>query len=160
MKKVIMVALALVLVVPLFVAFASPALACVDGKSPGFWKNHPEAWPSPYNPSLNGGGTTIDSAFGFNPGGIYHNMTLMQALRTNGNSDGKAAFWRQAVAQLLNSRVYDLAHPASNWHVGWLQGCVQAIYPDGGEYHNGSTNSSDSSWDLEDWKDYFEGFNT
>jgi len=163
MKKAIMVALALVLVVPLFVAFASPALACVDGKSPGYWKNHTGAWPTIY--TIEGvdytlsPNTHIGDVFPGLKSNDYNNVTLLAALQTGGG--GRAAFWRQAVAQLLNSAVGDLklAQPA-RYHVDWLIGCVIAIYPDGGEYHNGSTNPSDSSWDLEDWKDYFEGYNT
>ena len=43
MRKIILVVLALVLTLATFLTLASPALACAAGKTPGYWKNHPEA---------------------------------------------------------------------------------------------------------------------
>ncbi|HEX75209.1 MAG TPA: hypothetical protein G4O12_01350 [Dehalococcoidia bacterium] len=150
MKKYIWVTLVLISSLIMVFAITSPVLACALGKSPGYWKNHPGAWPSIYDPSKIDG-TTIDEAFGFNPGDNYHNMTLMAALRTKRNSDGKAAFWRQAIATLLNQGT-------NAGEIAFLGRLVPNIYPDGGIFVDpgGWGTFGASTWTLEDWKNWFE----
>lgn len=62
------------------------------GCTPGFWKNHPAAWPAPYTPA-----TALNSVFSAAPAGI----TLDDALNYNG-SDSSGILLRAAVAALLN----------------------------------------------------------
>ena len=157
MKKVILVAMALVLVLPMFIVASVPASACAYGYSPGYWKNHPGNWPA-YN-SDKTGGTTIGDVFSIEEIDPYYDMTLMQVLWTKGNKDGKAAFWRNVVAQLLTSRDDSLSGCAS-FHASWLIECVNTIYPDGGVFQSNSDacTGSQSWWTLNDWKNYFESF--
>ena len=44
MRKFILLALAMVAIVPMTLLAAAPAGACVAGYSPGYWKNHTGAW--------------------------------------------------------------------------------------------------------------------
>lgn len=72
------------------------------GCSPGFWKNHENAWPTGYDPAADFDGTFSDDTFtcdAFDP-----DITLMDALKLKGG--GLNALARQAVAALLNA-----AHP-------------------------------------------------
>ena len=154
MKKTLLVILVVVFTMGTFLAFASPALACVEGKSPGYWKNtaqHP--WPAPYT----SGGSTA-SAFGVSasvlPGG--GDKTLLATLQAGGG--GKIAFMRQAVAQLLNMRAAGKDLPADDptGYIAWLQGLVQTVLTDADGLnitYDGVTKS------LEQWKDYLEGYN-
>jgi|WetSurMetagenome_2_1015567.scaffolds.fasta_scaffold109593_1 hypothetical protein len=154
MKKLIWFGSALLIVVSMVLLTVAPAFACIPGLSPGYWKNHSEAWPAAYNPNISTG-TTINAAFGFTggTGDGYGTMTLMAALRTNGNSDGKAAFWRQAVATLLNNA-------GSSDEVAFLGRLVRTIYPNGGEFHDPMLlNGGASWWTLENWKGWFENLN-
>jgi hypothetical protein len=151
MKKYIRIALVLVLSLIMVFTITSPVLAFTQGLSPGYWKNHPKAWPSIYDPDRTNG-TTIDEAFGFDPGDDYHNMTLMEALRTRGNKDGKAAFWRQAVATLLNQGT-------NPYQIALMKRLVPTIYPDGGIYVDPAGWGS-GDWSLEIWKNWFEYFNS
>lgn len=68
------------------------ASACALGLSPGYWKNHTEAWAGTgYSPE-----DTFNGVFGVGP-----SITLMSSLRLRGG--GEAAFDRMAVASLLNA---------------------------------------------------------
>lgn len=88
-----------------------------QGCSPGYWKNHPESWPSTgYAPT-----DDFDTVFGvdaFNP-----NRTLMQAARSGGGGINKLG--RHAVAALLNSADPDVNFPRSTADViGAVQNAV------------------------------------
>jgi hypothetical protein len=75
------------------------------GLTPGFWKNHPEAWPSEYSP-------TASLRFVF--GECAPDVTLMEALSLKGgpNIDGaKRILARHAVAALLNTETFASAYP-------------------------------------------------
>lgn len=155
MKKIVLVSLTLILTLGIVLATAAPALACMPGKSPGYWKNHESAWPACHLPD-----DTLVSFFGVEPTGIS-NVTLMEALQTGKNSvlfkRPDAQFWRQLVATLLNQGCDDDEE-------AFLIGLVQDIYPDGGS-HMSSVSPWNVSpfgaswWTLEDWKDWFEAKN-
>ena len=90
--KLTAVALALGLVVPLI---AGPAIAMASdaGLSPGYWKNHTEAW-TIGNVSL----TEID--------GRLPDITLLEALNSKGNKDTDGfpnSFLRHVAAAWLNA---------------------------------------------------------
>jgi hypothetical protein len=69
-----------------------PAVACTEGCTPGFWKNHPEAWPTGYSPGSH----------------FYDGITFMGALNLRGG--GINALARHTAAALLNA-----AHPDINY---------------------------------------------
>ncbi len=86
------------------------------GVSPGYWKTHTNAWPSPYR-ALPGGNTAglvaasaatsatlFDDVF---PGGRFPGKTLLQILSpestTTGNNGGNVAVARAIAAALLNA---------------------------------------------------------
>jgi hypothetical protein len=157
MKKIVFVCLTVILSLSIVLAMAGPALACIPGKSPGYWKNHEEAWPTCFaiDPDA-----TLLSIFGIGPTGAL-GTTLMEALQTGKNSAlfkrEDAQFWRQLVATLLNQ-------DCDPDEVEFLRQLAQTVYPAGG----GSFTPSGlpwpgpfgaSDWDLEDWKDWLEGFN-
>lgn len=77
------------------------------GCTPGFWKNHPEAWPAAYSPN-----DSLQSIFGsYAPAG-----TLMNALRFKGGSGlsgAKQILARAAVAALLNAETFGSAYEYS-----------------------------------------------
>jgi hypothetical protein len=133
MKKL----LAMLVVMAIFLAAVVPVLAqtdtasacIVDGRTPGYWKNHIEAW-SRYTPDQN-----FDSVFGVTGHG---DLTLIQALGTGGGKFD--ALNRHAVAALLNSVMF---YP--NWHSQWfVKNQVQYAY---------------SSGDWQSVKDLFEAAN-
>jgi hypothetical protein len=77
-----------------------------EGCTPGFWKNHPEAW--------EGTGFAIDQTLGdvFDPAGLgaFADVTLLDALSLRGGSTvagAKQILLRHAVAALLNSASLD-----------------------------------------------------
>ena len=85
-----------------------------QGLTPGFWKNHPDVWPSPYTP-----GTSLDVPFD-NPGGpvTLGSYTLLDALQFQGGPgvDGaEMILLRAAVAALLNSKA--LSYPLTTAQV-------------------------------------------
>jgi len=77
-----------------------------EGCTPGFWKNHPEAFAGTgYTPS-----TTLGSVFaGLSPS--YANLTFAAALNLGGG--GLNALLRHAVAALLNASSPDVDYPLS-----------------------------------------------
>jgi hypothetical protein len=80
-----------------------------EGCTPGFWKNHPEAYPAPYSPT-----TTLGSVFtGLSP--EYASLTFDQALNLGGG--GLNALLRQAVAALLNASSPDVDYPLTEAEV-------------------------------------------
>jgi uncharacterized repeat protein (TIGR01451 family) len=92
------------------------------GRTPGFWKNHPESWKSGFTP-----GQFVQDVFAIPadlmPGGILNldgkngKDTLIDALAYKGGSKLQGAaqiFLRAAVAALLNEAYYGADYPAAN----------------------------------------------
>jgi hypothetical protein len=82
-----------------------------EGKTPGFWKNHPQAWTSPYTPSRSVS-SVFSGATAYGLGGD----SLMTALSyAGGGSDTGAAriLLRQAVAAVLNAAHPQIDYPLS-----------------------------------------------
>jgi hypothetical protein len=106
--------LAALLAIGLIWGMAGPTLACDDleGLTPGFWKNHAEAWVQ-YSPD-----DSFNTVFGVGP-----DRPLMKVLRTGGGGD--RALGRHAVAALLN-----IAHPGIDYAMSHddLMAAVQAVY--------------------------------
>jgi hypothetical protein len=72
-----------------------------QGCTPGFWKNHPGAFPSPFTAS-----TTLGSVFPCTIGTTFANVTFLQALQGGGGSTlagAQTILLRAGVAALLNS---------------------------------------------------------
>ena len=79
---------------------------CYEGLTPGFWKNHPSAWPTGYSTTQ-----TINSVFS-NTG--LSSTTLLDALRFGGGpgiAGAKQILLRAAVAALLNSASATIDYP-------------------------------------------------
>lgn len=79
-----------------------------QGRSPGYWVNHPDNWPAGFNPALKAkdGGTRFVEAFG---GGGAHfnvsnpnNLTMMRVLTLKGYQDPQQ-MGAHFVAALLNA---------------------------------------------------------
>jgi hypothetical protein len=104
------------------------------GCTPGFWKNHPEAYAGTgYSPT-----TTLGSVFtGLSP--AYASLTFDVALALTGG--GRNALLRHAVAALLNASSPDVDYPLSAAEVISL------------------TNAAIASGDYEPTKDLFDKFN-
>jgi hypothetical protein len=105
-----------------------------EGCTPGFWKNHPEAFPTDYPASR-----TLGSVFTGLPAG-YASLTLAQALELGGG--GLDALLRHAVAALLNAASDDVDYPLSAAEVITLTNAAIAV---GG--------------DIEGTKDLFDEYN-
>lgn len=78
-----------------------------EGLTPGYWKNHTEAWAAPYTPT-----TTLAQA-GFT-GGLFSGTSLLSALQGGGGSGLSGAqkiLYRAAVAALLNAASPDVDYP-------------------------------------------------
>jgi uncharacterized repeat protein (TIGR01451 family) len=92
------------------------------GRSPGFWKNHPEAWLSGYTPSMNIQSIfTIPSALltsgnlDLDKNGVKD--TLMAGLAYKGGTTlagGAQILLRAAVAALLNEACYGTGYPGES----------------------------------------------
>ena len=104
-----------------------------EGCTPGFWKNHPEAFPGEYSAS-----TTLGSVFTGLPEG-YADLTFAQALELGGG--GLNALLRHAVAALLNAASGDVDYPLT----------VQEVID--------ATDLAISTGDYETTKDLFDLFN-
>lgn len=105
-----------------------------EGCTPGFWKNHPQAFAGTgFTPS-----TTLGSAFTGLPAG-YASLTFAQALSLG--AGGLDALLRHAVAALLNASSPDVDYPLSAATVISL------------------TNAAIASGDYEATKDQFDEFN-
>lgn len=112
----------------LFMAFAlaaliagvsMPVVANEVGCTPGYWKNHPAVWPTPYSP-----GTLLTTVFpGMNTTFVdgssldLTGLTMMDALDFDGGptvADAAKLLLKAAVAAILNS-----AHPlVGGWTIG------------------------------------------
>jgi hypothetical protein len=105
-----------------------------EGCTPGFWKNHPEAFAGTgFSPT-----TTLGSVFtGLSP--TYASLTFDEALSLGGG--GLNALLRQAVAALLNASSPDVDYPLSAAEVISL------------------TNAAIASGDYEATKDLFDESN-
>jgi uncharacterized repeat protein (TIGR01451 family) len=89
------------------------------GRTPGYWKNHPNAWPTPYAPT-----NQIQSIFAI-PGALLNSGnldldrnrsrdTLMNGLNYRGGSalgGGAQILMRAAIASLLNEAYYGVDFP-------------------------------------------------
>jgi len=95
---------------------AGTASACHQGLTPGYWKNHTEAWVGDHSP-----GCYFDEVFGVGP-----HRTLLQVLQTGGG--GEKALGRHAVAALLNAYRFG---PVDWYSPGWVIGRVQYAYSSG-----------------------------
>ena len=105
-----------------------------EGCTPGFWKNHPEAFAGTgYSPT-----TTLGSVFAGLPAS-YAALTFEQALSLGGG--GLDALLRQAVAALLNASSPDVDYPLT---------AAQVV---------AATNAAIASGDYEATKDLFDRFN-
>jgi len=86
------------------------------GCTPGFWKNHPSAWPSAYSPSA-----TVGSVF--SGASAFPNLasaTLIQGLAFQGGPGTAGAaqiLLRAAIAALLNSASFGSSYPYSTGSV-------------------------------------------
>jgi hypothetical protein len=93
-SRVVLILLTLVFTL----AIATPVFAWNKGCTPGFWKNHPEAWVG-YDPNQ-----TIGSVFSAAPA-PFDSMSLIDGLSLQGGPDlaGKTEILlRAAIAGLLN----------------------------------------------------------
>ncbi len=158
MKHKWLILLAVALVAIPVVTMASPAAACVYGFSPGYWKNHPNAW-CVYEPTGDDATTFSDVFTGVLPTGpkgySSADPTLMQILNKGGG--GVFAFMRQAVCQLLNTTAVDCSVTG---HTDWLISLVDAVLanPNGMITHSGN-NFVMLTMNMEGWKNYLESFN-
>jgi hypothetical protein len=73
-------------------------LVC-DGRSPGYWKEHPKSWPPGYLP-YGFYASTFQQKF---DSSYFGRKTLMKVLEQEGNATGKEAVARHVVAALLNA---------------------------------------------------------
>ena len=97
-----------------------------SGLTPGFWKNHPQAWPTTTDGSyVFDPNQLLSSVFGPFPSG-YATETLMDAVSTGGG--GIDALMRAAVSALLNSTDPYLAYPQT---ATWIVQAVDAALASG-----------------------------
>jgi len=80
-----------------------------EGCTPGFWRNHYEAWPAPYAPA-----TSFNAAFGiaadyFAPGFFANDYTLRDAIWQGGGGLNRLA--RHGAAALLSAASPSVAFP-------------------------------------------------
>lgn len=145
MKKFIMIALTILTIIPLAIFAATPALACIGGWSPGWFKNHTDLWAAttgtPFHP-----GDLYRVAFGFNTdpapqavpaslvgtylGDNYNELTILGALelhKNKGYEGGDLAFLRQSAATLLNQGDVER-------EIAFLGRLVRTVYPGGGQF--------------------------
>lgn len=83
------------------------------GCTPGFWKNHPEAWPGSFSPSQSVG-SVFSGASAFPS---LASASLLDALAFRGGSGAEGAariLLRAAVAALLNSATFGASYPFSS----------------------------------------------
>lgn len=90
----------------------TPTPVIFEGCTPGYWKNHPNAWgPTGYSPSQ-----TLESVFDVPDAFGLDARTLKQALSFGGGPTVKAAaqiLFRAAVAALLNAAHPDVDYPST-----------------------------------------------
>ena len=93
-----------------------------EGCTPGFWKNHPNAWADTWlSPDA-----SLEATFGVDLPGP--DMTLLQALNQGGG--GFTALGRHAVAGLLNARTAKVDYPyRSSDIIAMVQGAVASGDP-------------------------------
>jgi len=102
----------------LFFISLGQSTACEHGCTPGFWKNHLEAWAKiGYSPDdyISDVFSSSDWSWPISPGALWElgNYTLLEALNFHGGRvvEGAARIMlRHAVAALLND-----AHPDVDW---------------------------------------------
>jgi hypothetical protein len=82
-----------------------------EGCTPGFWKNHPDAWVGTGFSTAQTLGSVFDASVGDTNLGTLANVTLLDALSFQGGptvTDAKQILLRAAVAALLNSASPDV----------------------------------------------------
>ncbi len=98
------------------------------GRTPGYWKNHPAAWPTPYLPTqLLNTVFTLPSGITSPSGKPDAGDTLMTALGYQGGSGTTGAaqiLLRAATAALLNEQYYGEWYPATS--IGAITSAVNA----------------------------------
>ena len=103
------------------------------GRTPGYWKNHLEAWPSPYVSSqLLSTVFTLPSAVTAGSAKPQAGDTLLMALDYQGGSSLKGAaqiLLRAAVAAVLNEQYYGTWYPAES--ITWIRNSVNAALASG-----------------------------
>ena len=125
MKRLLLLALTLVTLIATTIPMAVPVLACEgigeEGLTPGYWKNHLDAW-HVYSP-----GDGFDAVFGT----TAFAGTLQEALNLRGG--GLNALARHAVAALLNLADPDISYCYANNAEGLAEliDRVQAAIADG-----------------------------
>jgi hypothetical protein len=152
MKKWKVILVSILVAVPLLV-IASPVASCVDGFTPGYWKNERQhAW-TDYSPTdrfcdvFGVPAAQLPSRYGSDP-------TLMDVLRQGGG--GLYAFSRQAVAQLLN--VTHLGGDAQPGHEAWIKELVVKAFNNPDEITHSDNDFNMHTEDVEWWKDYIESY--
>lgn len=104
MRKLLIIVLAVILVSGGILAQGSSATACVvEGLTPGYWKNHTQAWEC-YQP-----GDKLKDVFVVPAYLGLGDYTLLQALQFGGgpgNVGGAKILLRAAVAGLLNAKKF------------------------------------------------------
>ncbi len=155
MKKWMVIGVCVLTAVSMLV-MASPVSACVEGFTPGYWKNvrmHP--WPEEYNP-----GDCFCLTFGVPeaqmPAKYDGCPTLMEALKQGGG--GLYAFSRQAVAQLLNVWNMDTDDGTKQGHEDWLVGLVQLAFANPASITYSDNDFVMHTEDVEWWKNYIESY--
>ncbi len=112
-KKTITLTLLILLVLVPFIG-VKPVVACEEGCTPGYWKNHTDAWVGHHPDDL------VDSVFVV-PYTALADDTLLEALSYKGGpgEDGAARILlRAAVASLLNASHTGIDGPGTVWLVG------------------------------------------
>ena len=108
-RRCMIISLVLMLaLIPVLVS-ASPAWACHQGCTPGYWKNHLDSWvPTGISP-----GDSFATLFDIvGEPGIDPNLTMLEALQLKGGQFN--ALFRHAAAGLLNASHPDVAGPGVN----------------------------------------------
>ncbi len=117
-------------------------MGTASGLSPGFWKNHPGAWPTNSDGSyIFDPNQLVSSVFGSAPA-PYASETLMQAISTGGG--GINALLRAAIAGLLNSTEQYLAYPQTS---AWVVQSVDAAIASGDAGTINNLQSQLDTWD-------------
>jgi len=91
---------------------------CYEGLTPGYWKNHVDAW--------NGYSPTDDFDFVFGTNAFTPDVTLLEALKLKGG--GLNALARHAVAALLNAADTEINYC---WSVAVVINMVEAAIASG-----------------------------
>lgn len=169
MKKfrfIAMVCLVLVAVMVPVVAQAIPAAACTQGLTPGYWKNHTEAWKvykitDYYDEVIT---SNLPSGYAYIAAiepKLPH-ITLLDALSVNGGKNSliadnsEAAFLRHSTAALLNANA-----GIDYWPDLYVKTKVYWAYSGlvWDKYDSNTTVNVGQKAAWEYWKNFFESYN-